>query len=306
MRQITNTLLMIRPAGFGFNEETAESNSFQTKDETPQDQIQQDALLEFDNMVKTLNDHNINTLVIDDTPPYSPDAIFPNNWISTHENKILITYAMESPIRRLELREDILRKLEELYGFNKEYNFQHYIIEDGLALEGTGSMILDRENRICYACLSSRTSIQLLSKFGILMNYKIVYFHAYDKNNEQIYHTNVMMALGEELAIICLESIQDEEEKKNVVDQLQANGKIIVDIGLDQVNEFAGNMLEVRSDDFTRYMIMSSSAKKSLTADQLETISNSSKIIDINIPTIEKYGGGSVRCMMAEIFKPQN
>lgn len=306
MRQITNTLLMIRPARFGFNEETAESNSFQAKDETPEEQIQKDALLEFDSMVKKLNDHNINTLVIDDIPPYSPDAVFPNNWLSTHENKVLITYAMASPIRRLELREDILRKLEDLYGYNKEYNFQHYIIEDGLALEGTGSMILDRENRICYACLSPRTSIQLLSKFGILMDYKIIYFHAFDKNDELIYHTNVMMALGEELAVICLECIQDEEEKKNVVEQLTKNGKTIVDISLDQVNEFAGNMLEVRSDDLTRYMIMSSKARKSLTANQLETISNSSKILDIEIPTIEKFGGGSVRCMLAEIFRNQS
>ena len=305
MRQITNTLLMIRPAGFGFNHETAESNAFQEKDGTPAELIHMRAISEFEKMVKKLNDHNINTLVIDDTKqPHTPDAIFPNNWISTHENKILITYAMESPTRRLELREDILRTLEELYGYKKEYNFQHYIVEDGLALEGTGSMVLDRENRICYACLSSRTSIQLLSKFGILMDYQIMYFHAYDSEENPIYHTNVMMCIGEELAIVCLESIPDEEEKKSLVDLLNKTGKTIVEISLDQVNNFAGNMLEVRSDDLSRYIIMSSKAKGSLTADQLETISSSSQILDFEIPTIEKFGGGSVRCMLAEIFKP--
>ncbi len=305
MRQITNTLLMIRPAMFGYNEETAESNSFQKNDATPAQEVHNNALQEFDRMVKLLQDHKINVLVINDTPePRTPDAIFPNNWISTHENKILITYAMESPIRRLELREDILRKLEDLFGFNKEYNFQHYIVEDGLALEGTGSMILDRENRICYACLSSRTDIQLLSKFGILMDYTIVYFHASDENENPIYHTNVMMALGEELVIICLEAIKNEEERKTVENILKKTDKSIIEITLDQVNQFAGNMLELRSEDLTRYLVMSSTAKKSLTHEQIERIESYSQILEIEIPTIEKYGGGSVRCMMAEIFSP--
>ena len=304
MRQITNTLLMIRPAGFGYNEETAESNSFQTKDDSSKEEIHRKAISEFENVVSKLRDKNINVLVIDDTAsPHTPDAIFPNNWISTHENKILITYAMESPTRRLELREDILRKLEELYGFNKEYNFQHYIVEDGLALEGTGSMILDRENRICYASLSSRTSIQLLSKFGILMNYKIVYFHSYDSNEKLIYHTNVMMALGEEFAIICLESIVDDEERNQVIKHLKASKKNIIEISLDQVGQFAGNMLEVRSEDMTRHLIMSQTAKDSLTDTQIEQIEISSQILTVEIPTIEKYGGGSVRCMLAEIFR---
>lgn len=304
MRQITNTLMMIRPAGFGFNAETAESNAYQTNDSADRQEIHNKAVAEFDIVVETLKAQNINVLVIDDKKDVnSPDAIFPNNWLSTHENKILITYAMESPIRRLELREDILRNLEELYGYKKEYNFQHYIVENGLALEGTGSMILDRENRIAYACLSSRTSIQLLSKFGILMNYKIVYFYAYDENDKPIYHTNVMMALGEEITMICLESIVDDVERKSVIDQLQSTNKTIIEISQEQVKNFAGNMLEVRSEDMTRYMIMSETAKNSLTDDQIKQIETSSKILSVNIPTIEKYGGGSIRCMLVEIFK---
>jgi len=305
MRQITNTVLMVRPAGFGYNEETAASNHFQSTDGKGDSEIHEIALKEFDEVVKTLRAHDIDVLVVDDTKtPHTPDAIFPNNWLSTHENKVLITYAMRSPIRREELRDDVLRKLEDLYGYKKEYNFQHYIIEDGLALEGTGSMILDRENRIVYACLSSRTSIQLLAKFGILMNFKTVYFYATDSNDLPIYHTNVMMALGEELAIICLESIADEDERKKVEKQLKNTNKQIVEISLEQVNQFAGNMLEVRSNNMSRFMIMSNTAKKALTADQINSIEASSQIISVDIPVIEQYGGGSVRCMLAEVFKP--
>jgi len=220
---------MLRPARFGYNEETAASNHFQSTDGQDPEAIHKSALKEFEEFVKTLKAHNIDVLVIDDQEsPHTPDAIFPNNWLTTHQNKVLITYAMRSPIRQQELREDILRKLEDLYGYKKEYNFQHYIVEDGLALEGTGSMILDRENRIVYACLSSRTSIQLLAKFGILMNFKTVYFHATDSNDRPIYHTNVMMALGEELAIICLDAIADDDERKAVIKQLKKNNKTIV------------------------------------------------------------------------------
>jgi len=305
MRQITNTVLMIRPSRFGYNEETAVSNHFQSSEGKDDADVHDRALKQFDGVVETLKSHDIDVLVIDDLEnPHTPDAIFPNNWISTHENKVLITYAMRSPIRQLELREDILRKLEALYGYKKEYNFQHYIKEDGLALEGTGSMILDRENRIVYACLSSRTSIQLLSKFGILMNYKPVYFHSTDSKGLPIYHTNVMMALGEELAIVCLESIADDDERKALVNQLKTNNKTIVEISLDQVNQFAGNMLELRSNNLERCIIMSNTAKAALTDEQIATIEKSSKIISVDISVIEKYGGGSIRCMLAEIFKP--
>lgn len=294
---------MVRPARFGYNEETAKSNHFQSADGKDDANVHEKALAEFDAAVKTLRDNKVDVLVIDDTEtPHTPDAIFPNNWISTHENKVLVTYAMESPIRRLELREDVLRKLEDLYGYKKEYNFQHYIVEDGLALEGTGSMILDRENRIVYACLSSRTSIQLLSKFGILMNFKVIFFNAYDGNDKQIYHTNVMMALGEKLAIICLDAITDTDERHIVKKQLLANNKTIVEISQDQVNQFAGNMLELRSKDMSRFLVMSTTAKKSLTDDQIKTIEETNQILAIDIPVIEKYGGGSIRCMLAEVF----
>ncbi len=296
---------MVRPARFGYNEETAASNHFQSADGKDDADVHNKALAEFEEVVKTLRENNIDVLVIDDTEsPHTPDAIFPNNWISTHQNKALITYAMESPIRRQELRDDVLRKLEEVYGYKKEYNFQHYIVEEGLALEGTGSMILDRENRIVYACLSSRTSIQLLSKFGILMNYKPIYFFAHDKREQPIYHTNVMMALGEQLAIIALDAISDEDERKVVKNQLLKNKKTIVEISLDQVEQFAGNMLEMRSNDMSRFLIMSTTARASLTQEQVALIEKTNRILAVDIPTIEKYGGGSVRCMLAEIFIP--
>lgn len=293
---------MVRPARFGYNEETAKSNFFQNEEGKDNIQIPQIAQTEFDGVVQKLKDHQINVIVIDDNDdPHTPDAIFPNNWITTHENNIIITYAMESEVRRKEIREDILVGLENDYGFKKRYNFEHYA-DENLFLEGTGSIILDRPNRILYACLSPRTNIELISKFCILMNYRTVYFNAVDKENNQIYHTNVMMALGENLAVVCLECIDDEDKRTELKTSLSNTGKEIVEISLDQVYQFAGNMLEVRSNDLKRYLLMSTQAFNSLTQAQIQQIEQHDTILHFDISTIEKYGGGSLRCMLAEIF----
>jgi len=305
MRQITDTILMIKPANFRYNEETAQNNHFQDasgKEEITE--IHKSALTEFEAMVSTLKSHGINVVVIDDTAtPKKPDAIFPNNWFSTHQNGIIIQYPMYAPNRRHERREDILKKLEADFGFNKTYDFNYYE-EDGQFLEGTGSMILDRVNRINYACLSPRTSVQILSKFSILMSYEAVHFTAKDDSANDIYHTNVMMSVGEDIAVICSECI-DEEDRPRVLAKLTVTGKTIVHITPDQMNRFAGNMLEVENVNGQRFIIMSQTAYKSLTKEQIETISQFNTILSIPIDTIEKYGGGSVRCMMAEIFPPE-
>jgi len=303
---ITNKVLMVRPKNFGYNAETAENNNFQDKKGSENHtEIQAAALAEFDNMVSEIRRHDIEVIVIEDTAsPTKHDAIFPNNWFSTHENGHIITYPMFAESRRAERREDIVDQLTESYGYTKRYGFE-YNEEDELYLEGTGSMIIDRTAGIIYACLSPRTDIQVLEKFAVLEALKKVIFHARDTAGELIYHTNVMMALGVDIAVICLDTITDMEERQEVIGTLENSGKKIIEISIDQMNQFAGNMLQVKSKLGEKYLIMSQAAYDSLTINQIDAILPHTKIISIPIPTIEKYGGGSVRCMMAEIFVPK-
>ncbi len=294
---------MVRPKNFGYNAETAENNAFQSSEGANEvDRIKQSALEEFDNMVKTLERHDIKVIVVEDTEtPLKSDAVFPNNWFSTHSNGNIITYPMNAESRRAERREDIVDKLTLDYGYKKRYGFE-YLEEDEQFLEGTGSMILDRDNRVVYACISPRTDIKALDKFAVLQNFEKIIFHATDGEGQLIYHTNVMMALGIDFVVICMDSIQDSTEKESVLDKLNATGKELIDISIEQMNHFAGNMLQVRSQLGEPYLIMSQEAYDSLTGAQLEQIAKRTKYISIPIPVIEKYGGGSVRCMMAEIF----
>lgn len=306
MHQITNNILMIRPANFGFNPETAMNNVFQHNDgaEDPQ-AIKENALKEFDAMVQLLRDKQINVYVVEDTAePVKPDAIFPNNWVSFHENGLVLQYPMYSPLRRSERRQDIIDALGKQFLIAKDYTFEHYE-EQGMFLEGTGSMVLDRENQIAYACISDRTDIRLLDKWCVLTGYRKIIFTAVDRNGVAIYHTNVMMALGVDFAIICLESIVNEREKEMVIDMLHSTDKEIIEINFAQMEAFAGNMLQVQSLDGTKYLVMSKTAYNSLKEDQISKIKSLTDIITPDIPTIEKYGGGSVRCMMAEIFLPK-
>ncbi len=303
MSTVTNTVFMIRPAAFGYNEETAKDNAFQTKTGDESDaEIQKAALKEFDEFVDRLRDKGIEVLVYEDTEkPLKRDAIFPNNWISTHNSEIIITYPMYSEMRRSERRSDIINDLKEKFGYDRQYYFDHYEDEKKY-LEGTGSMIMDRDNRVVFACLSERTSIELLEKFSILMDYKKIYFHAKDDEGIPIYHTNVMMAIGEDICIICLDTIQDEEERNEVIAQLEQNDKEIVEISLSQMRHFAGNMIELKNKNGEHFMIMSEQAYLSLNEEQKDQITQYCDIIHTPLYTIEKYGGGSARCMIAEVF----
>jgi hypothetical protein len=306
MQQLTNDIIMIRPACFGYNAETATNNSFQTEAKAEEQQlIQQKALEEFDRMVTILKDKGINVTVIEDTPdPQKPDAVFPNNWISLHENGTVITYPMWAKNRRIERRSDIIDILSQIHKIQNKYSFEFYE-EEELFLEGTGSMIFDRQNGIVYACISQRTDVTLIDKFNLLLKTRSVVFDALDSNGKPIYHTNVMMALGENFVVICLECIPDETQKKSLIQSFEDTGKTIVEISLDQVNQFAGNMLEVLGSQQKKYLVMSATAYASLRPDQIEVLSGLTNILPIPIPTIETYGGGSVRCMMAENFLPK-
>jgi hypothetical protein len=308
MRQLTNHIMMIRPANFGFNEQTAENNAFQSRDQINDIQsLKEFARSEFDNMVTILRSKGIQVHVIEDSEyPVKPDAVFPNNWISFHENGTIITYPMFAPNRRIERREDIIETLAQKFKINNRYSFEFYENEDEpLFLEGTGSMIFDRQNGIVYACLSQRTDATLLDKFNVLMGTKSCVFKSVDRHDMEIYHTNVMMALGKDFVVICLKSIPDEESQKKLLDFFMQSGKEVIDITIKQMESFAGNMLEVISNEGNRYLCMSQTAYDSLDKEQIEKLSFHTNLLPIPIPTIEKYGGGSVRCMMAEIFLPR-
>jgi hypothetical protein len=297
---------MVRPANFGFNAETAENNAFQSNDrgEAAVD-IAAQAKEEFDAMVQILRSKGVNIIVVEDTnEPKKPDAIFPNNWISFHNNGAVVTYPMFAKNRRIERREDIIEGLKGDFEVDRRYTFEHYE-EDGLYLEGTGSMLFDRDRNIMYACLSERTNPQIIDKFCVLMGSERVVFHSVDRNGDAIYHTNVMMALGEDFVVLCTESIPKREELDELLDKLESTGKELIDITFDQMEAFAGNMLQVRNSAGETILVMSQTAYDSLDSNQIDKLSSKTTILPININTIEYYGGGSVRCMMAEVFLPR-
>ncbi len=296
---------MVRPAHFGYNPETADNNVFQNADTNlTAAEIEEAARAEFDQMVQRLKEEGVQVIVIEDTPlPVKTDAVFPNNWISTHHNGDVILYPMFSPNRRLERRADIMEHLSQSYDLSIDESLLKYE-EEGLFLEGTGSMILDREHSLIYACYSERTHVPLLEELGKKMNYEVVGFQGVDDNGIPYYHTNVIMTLGQHIAIICTASIEDINERNNVLNHLVRTKKEVVEISREQVLQFAGNMLEVEVADGPPLMVMSRSAYDSLTKDQLYIIKKYNKIVYLPLSTIEKFGGGSARCMMAEIFLP--
>lgn len=291
---------MVRPARFGFNEETAKNNYFQQK--TEQGTVAEKALAEFDAFVNLLRANDVDVIVVQDTPePWTPDSIFPNNWFSSHISGELVLYPMFAENRQAERKPEIMELLHRKMNHSKVVDLSGWEKKNEF-LEGTGSMIFDREKRITYACRSPRTSEKVLKDFCSQMNFDAVVFDSLDQNGNLIYHTNVMMEVGSQLAIVCLESIKDAKEREKVVSRLTETGKIIVDITLDQVNHFAGNMIELKSRNGNPLMIMSSSARNALTPEQEKTISTYTKIVSPDITTIETNGGGSARCMIAEIF----
>lgn len=310
MKQYTNTILMIEPVDFRFNTETAVNNYFQTNTDEEDAIVQEKAMEEFRNMVSKLREHGVNVVVIQDTlKPHTPDSIFPNNWISFHENKMIALYPMFAKNRRLERREDDVLDFLIEKGFEAEEIMDYTEAEeDEIFLEGTGSIILDRENKIAYAAVSPRTDEELFLEFCEDFEYTPVIFEANQTVNDermQIYHTNVMMCVADEYAVICLSTIDDKAEKKNVIDHLKETGKEIIDITEEQMHKFAGNMLQVGGMGAAKYLVMSQTAFDSLTEDQIKTIEKYNPIIAVDINTIETLGGGSARCMMAEVFLPK-
>lgn len=301
--QTTATILMVRPANFGFNTETAANNAFQVNDTSMSvAEIQQKAIAEFDNFVNLLRGHGVQVIVAEDSvSPVKTDAVFPNNWITSHGDGTLVLYPMNAPSRRLERDEAIIKLIENQFVVKRHLHLEHYE-EVNTFLEGTGSMILDRVHDICYACLSPRTDLGLLDEWCEIMHHKRVAFHAVDGNGQDIYHTNVMMALGETFVVICLETIHDDAEKHNLLKHFERTDKAIIDISLDQMMLFAGNMLQVRNDNNETFLVMSKQAHDSLSDTQIAHIQTHTKIVFADIKTIETYGGGSARCMMAELF----
>jgi hypothetical protein len=307
-QQITSTILMVRPANFGFNPETASNNFYQIRDDRNSEEINHLAQKEFDQFVELLLAKGVNIHVVEDTDePKKTDAVFPNNWFSTHENGKLVLYPMFSPNRRLERRKDLIELLMKK-GFRiSEILDLTFFEKSKQFLEGTGSLILDRVHKIAYACRSVRTHPVPLNYFGRIMGFEIVNFDAtqsVDNVVSPIYHTNVMMHVGTDIAVVCLDSITMASEKLKVQESLEKTGKKMIPITPKQKFSFAGNMLEVKNTEGTKFTVMSDAAYQSLGKIQIQSISRYTDIIVPKIPTIEKIGGGSARCMMAEIFLP--
>lgn len=299
--QTTSTVFMVKPVRFGFNPQTAQSNAFQKK-EGYGIQVQEAALREFLAYATLLRANGISIALAEDTQePRTPDSIFPNNWFSTHEDGTLVLYPMAAPNRREERKGHFLEIIKKNFKVTRTVDLTHYE-EEGLFLEGTGSMILDRENKIVYACRSPRTDMKVLDDFCSQLGYTPVTFESVDRNGQQIYHTNVMMCVGTAYAIVCLESIADPQERENVVTSLEKSGKKIIEISFDQVNKFAGNMLELRNGEGKKFLVMSATARKSLTSEQNRELSKTYRLLSPQLETIETNGGGSARCMLAEIF----
>ncbi len=300
--QTTSHILMIRPVNFDFNMETAESNAFQVRNNASD--VQSKALEEFDRFVSLLRKNNVDVTVVEDTPqPHTPDSIFPNNWVSFHHDGSLLLYPMYAPSRRAERKEQVLEKIYQLFRVTNKIDLSHYE-KNNLFLEGTGSMVLDRENRIAFACLSPRTNKKVLDEFCNKMNYEPVVFTAVDNKGRQIYHTNVMMCVADKYVVICLDSIPVNEEKERVMEAIQKTGKEIINISYDQLNHFAGNMLQIENNEEEKLLVMSTQAYQSLTEEQVLKLSSYNRIIHSPLTTIETNGGGSARCMMAEIHLP--
>ncbi len=309
MKQSTSHILMIRPVDFQLNKETAVNNFFQRELELSAEEVNQKAQKEFDDFVKVLREANINVYVFDDLAENkAPDSIFPNNWVSFHENGNLALYPMFAESRRRERRMDVLEQLEQKGFIFKEVYDYTSAEQEGVFLEGTGSLILDRPNKKAYCALSPRADEDLLIEFCEDFEYMPIAFYAKQTLGGKrlpIYHTNVMMCLTEKLAIVCFDSIDDKKEQKLVTNSLKHDAKTIINITEDQMNNFAGNMLQVDSVHGDSYLVMSTSAFNSLTAAQKQTIESHLKILHSPLDTIETLGGGSARCMMAEIFNPK-
>ncbi len=297
--QTTSKVLMIRPMHFMYNAETAVNNSFQTKGDSLN--ISQKAVQEFDELVSIMQSAGIDVTVVEDSAePHTPDAIFPNNWISFHESGVYCLFPMFAPNRRKERKTEVLKLIQNKFNYRHLIDFTSYESENCF-LEGTGSMVLDRDNHLAYACLSPRTDERVLEDFCRRMKYKPVVFFSTNEAAQAIYHTNVMMCVADQFVVICLDSISDASERKRVSDTIHDSGKEIVEISHDQMNHFAGNMLQLENNHREKILVMSSAAWRVLSAEQKEKLLKYNRIIHASLENIESNGGGSARCMIAEI-----
>jgi hypothetical protein len=300
---LANTILMIRPAVFGVNEETATSNFFQqAKIAGDKKAIKEAAVEEFDNMVRILQDHDIDVIVVEDTnEPAKPSAVFPNNWISTFPEGIISIFPVMATNRRAEKRDDILKMLAEKFVVKNLQDWSEFEVE-GKFLEGTGSMVIDHDNKVIYSCYSPRTDVAVLEKFANANKYRAIIFFAVDKNGQAVFHTNVAMTLAEDFAILCEEAIEEEWDLIAIRQLLDSSGHDIIRITKEQMHAFAGNMLQVKNKSGKKFLVMSQTALRSLTEEQKGELLARNELIEIPVNTIEKTDGGSVRSMMAEIF----
>jgi hypothetical protein len=297
---------MVRPVRFHSNPLAAVSNNFMTEPDVSRDEEQAIAVDEFDGLVKVLKDAGVRVIEVEDTPePETPDAIFPNNWMTTHSDGTVVVYPMQVPNRRPERRMDIIEMLAEDFGYRvtRVIDLSPHE-EDGHYLEGTGSLVLDRVNRVAYACLSARTHLEVLGDFSQRLDYDVVAFEAVDREGVPIYHTNVMMNVGEDFAVICDASIVREEQRASVLRSLEESGHEIISINFEQMLSMAGNMLELVSTTGERLIAMSEQARRSLSPEQTAAIESHARIVSAPIDNIENSAGGSVRCMLAEIHLP--
>ena len=303
--QTTDTVLMIEPVAFGFNEQTAVNNYFQVQQEG---NVQDKALKEFNAFVEKLRAKDINVITIKDTlEPKTPDSIFPNNWVSFHADGKVVLYPMFAENRRLERRDDIINQIKEQFEVTEDIDYSG-AEKDNLFLEGTGSMIFDHDNKLAYGSVSLRLDEGLFRKFCSDFGFQPVVFHSYQTAGEErlpIYHTNVMMCVADQFVVICLDCIDDESERNNVIETIKNSGKELIEISEDQMQNFAGNMLQVQNNSGEKFLVMSQSAYKSLNRDQVSAIEKYCEIIYSDLEVIETNGGGSARCMLAEVFLPK-
>jgi hypothetical protein len=303
--QSTSHIMMIRPVQFAYNPETAESNEFQSNNTAGSNSLQNEAKEEFDLMVSQMENTGVNVLVFDDTDEHHrPDAVFSNNWVSFHQSGKVVLYPMMAENRRVERRLDIIEALKVKYKIEEIIDLTHFE-KEGKYLEGTGSMVLDRRYKIAYACLSPRTHPEVLQAFADELGYEVIAFSAVDENDKPVYHTNVLMCVGDIFAVVCLEAIKDPDERQMVRLMLEETNKYIVEISLEQVRQFAGNMLMIRNSKQDKFLVMSTQAYDSLTKKQREILNDYARIFHSDLSVIEANGGGSARCMMTEIHLPK-
>lgn len=299
--EAASTVLMVRPARFFANPETADSNAFQRPGKLSVEESSRRAAAEFERLAAAVRASGVRVVVVDGAPS-TPDALFPNNWVSFHRDGTVVLYPMLAPSRRLEVRPELVEELRSrgLVSVKRVLDLRHYA-ELGLFLEGTGSLVLDRRERVAYACLSPRTCRAVLDDWAELLGYRTEAFHAEDREGRAIYHTNVMMGVGTGFAVVCAQAIRDPSERARVLERLRASERVVVELTFDQMHRFAGNLLELRSQEGGAVIVLSAAALASLDEEQQAVLRRHGALVSEDLTLIETLGGGSARCMIAEV-----